>query len=243
MTVVTIDGQLGAGAPEIGRLVARAMQYDFRDRLVLVGAAKRLGATVEAVSNKQYWVDRKTDWIWRFAEKVMSSLAMGSIPYEPYLGTMNADLLPATWDESLTGPRASHIELTVDEIGGAIRDEITEISSNGNVVIVHRAGCVEISGPENLLRVGLFAPWNQRVNRLMSRESFKRFADAERALESRERSQIAYFKKFHGVHPHNTDLYDVNMETSAHNIEDLAGNIVKKLKASLVRNSIALAGT
>ena len=243
MTVVTIDGQLGAGAPEIGRLVAGAMQYDFRDRLVLVGAAKRLGATVEAVSEKQYRLDTKSDWIWRFVEKIISSLAMGSIPYEPYLGTMNADLLPITWDESVTGPRTSHNELTADEVGGAIKDEITDVSLAGNVVIVHRAGCVEIDDKDKLLRVGLFAPWNERVARLMSRECFKKFTEAERSLEERERSQVAYFNKFHGVHPHDADLYDLSMETSTSNLEDLAYRIVKILKGSLDRNSITGAAT
>ena len=35
MSVITVDGQIGAGAPELGRRVARMFDFDYVDRLAL----------------------------------------------------------------------------------------------------------------------------------------------------------------------------------------------------------------
>ena len=35
MSIITVDGQIGAGAPELGKRVARMFDYDYVDRLVL----------------------------------------------------------------------------------------------------------------------------------------------------------------------------------------------------------------
>ena len=53
MTIITINGQSGSGAPEIGMEVARQLQYAYVDRQVLGEAAKRLGTTEEALEEKE----------------------------------------------------------------------------------------------------------------------------------------------------------------------------------------------
>ena len=48
MNVVTLNGQLGGAAREVGQEVARRAGADYVDRLLLAEAAKRVGATVSA---------------------------------------------------------------------------------------------------------------------------------------------------------------------------------------------------
>ena len=53
MTVITIEGRLGAGGPDLGRMVAKEMDLDFVDRLMLADIAKKIGATVTALADQE----------------------------------------------------------------------------------------------------------------------------------------------------------------------------------------------
>ncbi|MBI2935334.1 MAG: cytidylate kinase family protein, partial [Chloroflexi bacterium] len=53
MPVITINGKIGSGVREIGSLVARILNIDYVDRLVLSEASKRIGATVAALAEKE----------------------------------------------------------------------------------------------------------------------------------------------------------------------------------------------
>ena len=231
MAVVTLDGQIGAGAPEVGRQVAKMLAYDFHDRLLLAGVARRVGATVEALEARERRIHRRSDRLWNFIERVMTGLALSGAASEPFFCAPLPDLMPLTWDESATGPKTNPHEVRPRHLAEALGDHIRAAAASGNAVIVHRAGCVELRGKPATLRVGLFAPWEERVRRLMMREGMTHIEEAERALVERERSQIAYFKEFHRADPHDRSLYDVSIDTSAFNLDMTALKVTRVLHA------------
>ena len=53
MSLVTIRGQLGTGAPEIGRLVAEQLQADYVDREIIAQVAARLQRKEQDVIAKE----------------------------------------------------------------------------------------------------------------------------------------------------------------------------------------------
>lgn len=53
MAIVTIDGHIGAGAADLGKRIAELLGCDFYDRLLVVGASKRMGARLEAMIERQ----------------------------------------------------------------------------------------------------------------------------------------------------------------------------------------------
>ncbi|MDE2968988.1 MAG: cytidylate kinase family protein, partial [Chloroflexota bacterium] len=53
MTVITLNGQLGGAAREVGMEVARILEIDYVDRVLLAEAAKRVGAPVAALEEKE----------------------------------------------------------------------------------------------------------------------------------------------------------------------------------------------
>ena len=231
MAVVTLDGQIGAGAPEVGRQVAKMLAYDFHDRLLLAGVAGRVGATVEALERKEQRIHRRSDRIWNFLERVMTGLAVSGAASEPFFCAPLPDLMPLTWDESTAGPKTNPHEVQPKHLAEALGDHIRAVAASGNAVIVHRAGCVELRDEPATLRVGLFAPWDERVRRLLIREGMVHIEEAEQALVERERSQIAYFKEFHSADPHDRSLYDLCIDTSAFNLDMAALNVTRKLGA------------
>ena len=50
MAVVTVNGEYGSRARESGERVAQLLDANYVDRLILTEAAKRMGATVEALA-------------------------------------------------------------------------------------------------------------------------------------------------------------------------------------------------
>ena len=53
MSVVTIRGQLGSGAPEVGRHVADRLQADYVDREIIAEVASRLHRQGQEVIEKE----------------------------------------------------------------------------------------------------------------------------------------------------------------------------------------------
>ena len=84
MAVITINGQRGSGAREIGAKVARLLQYDYVDRLILSEAARHLGATVEAVEDKWQRSPGFGERLSRFLERLMERSATASAGGDPF---------------------------------------------------------------------------------------------------------------------------------------------------------------
>ena len=53
MAIITIGGLTGSGGRHIGKAVAETLGFDYIDRLILSDAAKQIGATVEAMQEKE----------------------------------------------------------------------------------------------------------------------------------------------------------------------------------------------
>jgi hypothetical protein len=53
MPIVTIQGQIASGGEEMGPEIARRLGIDYIDRIIMAEAGKRVGATVEALEEKE----------------------------------------------------------------------------------------------------------------------------------------------------------------------------------------------
>ena len=56
MNIITIEGRLGSGAPEIAKDIAEKLSYDYIDRIIMAEIAKkRSNGTGTPVTNTQFW--------------------------------------------------------------------------------------------------------------------------------------------------------------------------------------------
>ena len=81
MPVITINGPYGCGAIPIGQMVARKLNLDFVDRLVLTEAAKLLERPVGALINKEQRIDRFRDRLGRFIQTMLERSAISGEVY------------------------------------------------------------------------------------------------------------------------------------------------------------------
>lgn len=215
-TVVTIDGHIGSGAFDVGKKIARMFGLRYFDRARL----RVLNGENDLVLASNGTDEEFSDRLWAWIERAASYFAIGAAGDDPLLQGAADIHLPLTWD--INGPSsASALDKAYD---------IDQVAKDGNAVIVHRAGAVELADVEQVSRVGIFAEWDDRVNRVMAREGLHDIALAERIIYEREKAQREYFYKMHEADPEDPSLYDFVINTSDKNISIAALEVSRHLK-------------
>ena len=207
-TLVTIDGHIGSGAFDVGKKIARMFRLRYFDRARLQ-ALNREAADTDLVLASTGNDGEFSDRLWAWIERAASYFAIGAAGDDPLLQGAADIHRPLTWDTN--GPSSAN---TLDKAY-----DLAQVAKDGNAVIVHRAGAVELADVEQVSRVGIFAEWDDRVNRVMAREGLHDVALAERIISERERAQREYFHKMHKADPEDPDLYDLVINTSDNNID------------------------
>ncbi len=222
MAVVTLNGQIGSGGQEVGLQVAHNLHVDYVDRLILAEAAKRIGATVQAVAGKETEVIKRRDRIARFLQNMLERSAMSGAGGEPYFGPgidvlLSRDYYSETDSEPITQSHEVDDEKFIQVTSAVVKD----LAQGDNVVIVGRGGNLILKDTPGVLHVGIVAPKERRICTIMEREHME-YKAAERFVEDHETARIAFFNKFFSVHPEDPSLYhmiinmaDLKVETAA----------------------------
>ncbi len=214
-TLITIDGHIGSGALDVGKRVARILGWRYFDRIRLQTVDDGNRATELAIGDAVPQVDF-SDKMWAWIERAASYFAIGAAGDDPLLQGAADIHLPLTWDRS--GPTtASHPDSSRD---------ITELARDGESVIVHRAGAVELANNLEVARIGIFADWDDRVDRIAGRAGLDACA-AENRLNDFEQLQRAYFRDFHNADPEDPSIYDFIVNTSKQNINIAALDVTR----------------
>lgn len=231
MAVVTLNGQIGSGGPEVGLQVAHYLHADYVDRLILAEAAKRIGATVQAVAGKESELTRRRDRLGRFFQNVLERSAMSGAGGEPYFGPGVDVLLSRDYYSEDAEPITLAHEVDDDKYIEVTTTVIQDLAREGNVVIVGRAGNLILKGEPGVLHVGAVAPLEHRIHTIMDREHLE-YDDAMTFVEEHERARKAFFSKFFDVDTDDPNIYhmiinmaDLKVETAgemiAHAAQDL----------------------
>ena len=230
MPLVTIDGQIGAGSSQLGRRVARMLDHDYVDRLLLPGH----GVQDQPVHPKV----RLSDRVWSFIEKAVRGVALGNAAGDPYFATADLMLYPLTWDSSPGAPMTEQ-----PEHGEEHPHSIQTLLKSSRSVVVHRAGAVALKSHEQVLKIGVFASWEDRVARIMGSHGYTRANEAERLIREREEAQARYFDSMHAAHPEDESLYDICVNTSREQITLAAVRVTRAARGGQPSPSGLVAAT
>ena len=217
MAIVTINGQRGSGAPEIGVEVAKRLQYSYVDRQVLGEAAKRLGMTEEVLEEKELSVQpgsRILRVLKRIADE-MGTATTGRFPLFYGLSDVSQDY-DEIMDERLLGehlPDDQNI-LNVDDQSflNATVSVVREIADAGNVVIVGRASNVILKDYSHALHVGLISELASRIALVAQREGLP-LDEARESTIRAERARVQYFRKYFDVSADDPSRFHLVMNT------------------------------
>ncbi len=193
MAIVTINGQRGSGAPEIGMEVAARLGYTYLDRQVLGEAAKRLGTTEEVIEAKESPTQsgpRVLTALTRIINRMGASGALGD-PFSPFG-------LSQDYRELMAGSAAGGLHIDDDQFLEATVEVIRDLADSGDVVIVGRAGNVILRDHPEALHVGLVSENESRADVVAKREGITP-EEAKLLMEGAEQARLEYFRRYFNV--------------------------------------------
>ena len=86
MAVVTLGGLTGGGGRLLGPNVAGRLGADYVDRLILADAARRIGATVEALHQREERPFSRGERFMGLLQRILERSAVAGIGTDPYFG-------------------------------------------------------------------------------------------------------------------------------------------------------------
>lgn len=190
MPVVTIRGQLGSGAPEIGKEVARLIKGDYVDREVMEEIARKVGLRAINIEEKEKVPGRLSQRILAFLEDALTR--SGSIE-SSYL---------STWQEPLDDAR--YLD--------ALKSVIEGLALQDNVVLVGRGSQFILGDNSSVLHVLTIAPLKERIKRVMVKSQVDEEV-ARKQIEEYDGSRRAFIQRFFKHELEDPGFYDMVINT------------------------------
>ena len=214
MAVITMSGLAGGGARALGPMVAHKTGADYVDRLILASVAREVGATVEALHQREQRPPTRGERFSRVLQRILARSAVTGAGGDPYFGPGIPTFLTEEYEDATQPTITRGHELEDDKYFEAIRSVISDLAAQGNVVIVGRGAHVILKDVSSVLRVGIVARLEDRVRVIMARERLSE-EQARSTIEARDRARAHYFSQFFGLDsPDAPELYHLVINTS-----------------------------
>ena len=231
MYTVTLGGMSGGGARDIGPIVAQKLKADYVDRIFLSNIAKDLGATVEALHQREEKLPSRSEkWI-HVVQRLLERSAVTGSAGDPYFGPGITALLTEEYEDIPQPTITRGHEVEDDVYIEAIESTMKEMAADGDVVFIGRGGHVILKDMPNVLRVGVVASFEDRVKTLMTREAIDR-DNAIVTLEQRDLARKYFFKKYFELEePDNPDLFHFTINSSEISTNYAAEMVIQNLNS------------
>ena len=230
MAVIVTGGLSGGGGRFLGPELSRRIDADYVDRLILSNVARELQATVEALDQREQRPATRSERFSRIIQRIMERTAYTGGGPDPYFGTVYPEFLISEYDELPTLITTRGHEIDDNAYITAIRAVIEDLANGDNVVIVGRGAHIILEDNPNVLRVGLIATFDDRVERIMVRERMSQ-SEAEEAILARDAARLEYFQRFFGIDaPDSAEHYHLVINTSEMNLDAATDIIIEASK-------------
>jgi len=219
LSVITIEGRLGAGGPDLGRMVAKELDLDFVDRLMLADIAKKVGSTVTALADQESRVPSLANRFAQAIQRMLHRSAVAGMGGDPYFGPGIEQLLARPYSEMEEPPHTSAEEIDEPHFIDTAAEVVTDLAEIGNVVLLGRGGAAILHDTPSVLRVGVVAKMADRVTRVQQQMRLNTPEEAESLIEHTDLAQHRYFERAFDSSPIDPFLYHFMWNTSDVSIE------------------------
>jgi cytidylate kinase len=176
--VITIEREFGSGGPDIAKLLAEKLGWKLWDQSLTSEIARRANCERSEVELREERMDP-------LYYRLLKSFLLGS-----FEGSQNPQQLKL---------------LDADSIFKLTQRLVLEIAATGNCVIVGRGSAFFLEGQKDAFHVFLYAPYEEKIRRLV--ESGVSKADAACLVDTVDRERAVFIKRyFNKVWP-NRSLY------------------------------------
>jgi cytidylate kinase len=181
--VITIEREYGAGAGAIARSLAHRLGWSLWDRELSAEIAKQLHCDVDSVEDREEKLD-------------------------PAFYRLVKVFMRGSYEESYGGNLAL---LDAESLAQFFEKLIKDVASRGNCVIVGRAAPWCLRDRPNTLNVFLYAPYEDKVRRVMGQGKSRK--EAEGLVGEIDKERAAFVKKYYGKTWPTRELYYLMLNT------------------------------
>ena len=206
MSLLTIRGQLGSGAPEIGKQVADALHASYVDREIIAEVAARLNRQEKDVIAKEM---PPSSLLGRIAEALERAAPFG-------VGFEGAYL--PTWEIPLNDTRYLQ----------ALKSVVRELARSQSLVIHGRGGQFILRDDPRAFHIHVVAPLEVRVKRIMQNLELDQEA-ARQEIARFDHSTRQFVKKYFQAELEDPVYYDLVINTKNLSFQAAASIIVEAL--------------
>ncbi|MDP7194326.1 MAG: cytidylate kinase-like family protein [Dehalococcoidia bacterium] len=231
MNIVTIEGRQGSGVKILGRSVAKKLDFDFIDRLILANIAKKVGSTVEALNQVEKKIPTLTT---KFADSINSmlekSVAVG-MGGDPYFGPGIDYILSKPYSSMDNDLTTAGSKIDYQRFIDTTHEVIKDLGELGKVVIISRGGALILKDNPNALKILVVADIEDRIKNTMEQEKVNK-ESAEEIIEHADKAQLKYFNDAFQKTPLDPSSYHCVINSSKINIEkstDIVVDMIKEL--------------
>jgi cytidylate kinase len=166
--VISIEREYGSGAAGIGRTLAERLGWKLWDSEITDAIARHLKCDKRAVEQRE---ERDDSIFYRLVKVFMR----GS--YEPSMNGQELELLDA------------------ENLSRLFEKVITEAADQGNCVIIGRAAPWFLRNRDDVLRLFLYAPYEEKIRRTIAQGKTRR--EAENLIETVDRERADFIRKYY----------------------------------------------
>ena len=214
MAVVTMGGLTGGGGRLLGPMVAERLGADYVDRIILTSAAREVGATVEALHQREQRPPTFGEKISGIVQRILERSTVSGAGGDPYFGPSAMAFLTQEFEELPKPVITRGHEVEEAAYHEALRKAMADLASAGNVVIVGRGGSIVLRDDPAVLRVGVVAELEDRIARIMERERLGR-DEAVKVIQERDAARAHYFRSHFDLEdPDDPHLYHLVINSS-----------------------------
>lgn len=227
MAIVTISGSMGSGAQEIGTQVAKLLNYEFVDRLILAEAANKIGTTPEILEEKTEKAPTIGDRVASFMRTVVARSALVSDNSDPFYSSGADALLIAEYrDVSEVGMGGINDQISDASLIEVTQRVIMEIANSGDVVIIGRGSNFVLEDWSKSLHVNLTAPLEFRSSMIMDRLKYDE-PTARKYITDSDKGREYYHRRFFERNAHDPLGYHITLNVGRLGIREAIGHIVR----------------
>jgi len=231
MAIITMGGLSGGGARSLGPLVAEKISADYVDRLILADVARHVGATVEALHQREERPPTRGERFSRILQRILERSAVTGAGGDPYFGPGISTYLTDEYEDLPQPTITRGHELEDEKYFEAVSSVMKDLAARDNVVFIGRGGPIILKSFPGVLRVGVVARLEDRIETIMARERLSS-EEAEKTIAARDLARNTYFKSHFGIDsPDDPELYHLTINTSDVDLEYAADLVIQSTHA------------
>ncbi len=224
MSVLTIRGQMGSGAPEIGKLVATALKFDYVDREIIASVSSKINWPVDKISSKEMPPGT-------LFGRIIEALGKG------YAVSASASSV-STFSTAYL--RDWELPLSDDTYKKGLESVVTELAQNQSIVIRGRGSQFILKNFPDSYHFLVVAPLDIRVKRVMESNGLSE-DNAKKEIEQFDSSRREFTKRYFNANLEDPVFYDLVINTrflSYKEASSIIARIVKQKNRSTHMGSI-----